>query len=137
MKTINSYILEKLKIDKETLDKQDYQYIDKMPTGKQKSEEIFNILTEKYKDMFDEMRLMRSGNIKLGKITNEYKIPDGRYNTSEFTFYIYEDSYLIRRTELNVTYTIHPVKFVEFPSLRETLEKFDMLLTKRKYTLPK
>jgi len=36
MKTINSYILEKLKIDKETFDKQDYQYIDKMPAGKQK-----------------------------------------------------------------------------------------------------
>ena len=68
-------------------------------------------------------------------------------NTSEFVFYIYNDSVIIRRTELNTYYgSVHPVKFVDVKTLEETLNKFerrkikwnkfDALLTKRGYKLP-
>ena len=73
----------------------------------------------------------------MGKITPEYQISNGKYNTSEFVFYIYNDSVIIRRTELNTYYgSVHPVKFVDVKTLEATLNKFDALLTKRGYKLP-
>ena len=134
MKALNNYITERLRIDKDA--NHLCKYIDSMPLGKEKSQEIFDFLNDKYKDMFDEMRLMRTGNIKLGKITSDYLIPNGTYNTSEFVFYIYDDMYSIRRTKLDVSY-VHPNVFASGKTLEETINRFDELLTKRKYKLPK
>ena len=137
MKQITKYINERLILSK-TQPSIEYGYIDKMPTGPEKTDEIFNILNTRYPDMFDEMRIMKTGNIKMGKITPKYQISNGKYNTSEFVFYIYNDSVLIRRTELDTYYGgVHPVKFVDVKTLAETLNKFDALLTKRGYKLPK
>ena len=81
--------------------------------------------------MFDDVRLLRTGNIKLGHISQEYLVSNGLYNGSDFTLYIYEDEYVMRRS---VPGSIG--KFVQgFNSLEKTLEKFDKLLTKRGYTL--
>jgi hypothetical protein len=136
MKQITKYINERLVLSKNRAN-DEYGYIDEMPTGTEKTDEIFNILNTRYPDMFDEMRIMKTGNIKMGKITPEYQISNGKYNTSEFVFYIYNDSVIIRRTELNTYYGgVHPVKFVDVKTLEETLNKFDALLTKRGYKLP-
>ena len=136
MKQIAKYINERLILSK-TKENRDYGYIDEMPTGPEKTDEIFNILNTRYPDMFDEMRIMKTGNIKMGKITPQYQISNGKYNTSEFVFYIYNDSVIIRRTELDTYYGgTHPVKFVDLKTLSETLDKFDALLTKRGYKLP-
>lgn len=133
MKSINTYILEKLFISKDTINSNDYTYIDEMPLGAKKAEEVFNIMYDRYDDMFSDVRLMKTGNIKLGRINNDYLVSDGLYNDSDFTLYIYEDEYVIRRS---VPGSIG--KFVKgLNSLEKTLEKFDKLLTKRGYTLPK
>lgn len=134
MKALNNYITERLRIDKNA--NHLFKYIDSMPLGKEKSQEIFDFLNDKYKDMFDEMRLMRTGNIKMGKITSDYLIPNGMYNKSEFVFYIYDDMYSIRRTKLDASY-VHPNVFASGKTLEETINRFDELLTKRKYKLPK
>ena len=132
MKAINTYILEKLFIAKDTINKNDYGYIDEMPLGAKKSEEVYNVMYDRYDDMFSDVRLLKTGNIKLGQINNDYLIDDGLYNGSDFTLYIYEDEYVIRRS---VPGSIG--KFVKgFNSLEKTLEKFDKLLSKRGYKIP-
>lgn len=137
MKHINKFINERLVLSK-TKENREYRYIDELPTGPEKTDEIFNVLNTRYPDMFDEMRIMKTGNIKMGKITPQYQISNGKYNTSEFVFYIYNDSVLIRRTEIDTYYGgVHPAKFVDVKTLEETLNKFDALLTKRGYKLPK
>ena len=137
MKHINKFINERLVLSK-TKENREYRYIDELPTGPEKTDEIFNVLNTRYPDMFDEMRIMKTGNIKMGKITPQYQISNGKYNTSEFVFYIYNDSVLIRRTEIDTYYVgVHPAKFVDVKTLEETLNKFDALLTKRGYKLPK
>ena len=131
MKAINAYILEKLFISNDTINTNDYGHIDALPLGAKKAEEVFNVMSNRYAEMFDDVRLLRTGNIKLGHISNEYAINDGFYNGSDFTLYIYEDEYVMRRS---VPGSIG--KFVQgFNSLEKTLEKFDKLLTKRGYTL--
>ena len=88
MKHINKFINERLVLSK-TKENREYRYIDELHTGPEKTDEIFNILNTRYPDMFDEMRIMKTGNIKMGKITPKYQISNGKYNTSEFVFYIY------------------------------------------------
>lgn len=88
-------------------------------------------MSSRYGEMFDDVRLLRTGNIKIGHISNDYLIDNGLYNGSDFTLYIYEDEYVIRRS---VPGSIG--KFVKgLNSLEKTLEKFDKLLTKRGYEL--
>lgn len=132
MKTINTYILEKLFISNDTINSNDYSHIDEMPLGAKKAEEVYNVMYNRYDDMFSDVRLMKTGNIKLGQINNDYLIDGGLYNGSDFTLYIYEDEYVIRRS---VPGSIG--KFVKgLNSLEKTLEKFDKLLTKRGYKIP-
>lgn len=133
MKTINTYILEKLFISNATINANDYGHIDALPLGSKKSEEVFDVMSNRYGEMFDDVRLLRTGNIKLGHISNDYIVDGGLYNGSDFTLYIYEDEYVIRRS---VPGSIG--KFVKgLNSLEKTLEKFDKLLTKRGYELQK
>jgi hypothetical protein len=135
MKQLTKYINERLVLSK-TRASVEYGYIDEMHTGPVKTDEIFNVLNDRYPEMFDEMRIMKTGNIKMGKITPEYQISKGIYNDSEFVFYIYDNYYLIRRVIPNA-YGSTPAKFIELKTLEETLNKFDALLTKRGYKLPK
>lgn len=131
MKQITTYINERLILSK-TRANNDYGYIDEMPLGAKKAEEVYNVMYDRYDDMFSDVRLMKTGNIKLGRINNDYLIDDGLYNGSDFTLYIYEDEYVIRRS---VPGSIG--KFVKgLNSLEKTLEKFDKLLTKRGYKIP-
>lgn len=132
MKAINTYILEKLFISNDTINANDYTHIDEMPLGAKKAEEVFNVMSNRYGEMFDDVRLLRTGNIKLGHISNDYIVDGGLYNSSDFTLYIYENEYVIRRS---VPGSIG--KFVKgLNSLEKTLEKFDKLLTKRGYKIP-
>lgn len=136
MKQINTYINERLILSK-TRANNDYGYIDEMPLGIDKSEEVFNVMNNRYVDMFPDMRLMKTGNTKLGAMSLKYLVSNGLYNASDFTLYIYKDEYVIRRTNTD-TFSPHPAKFVQgFKTLTETLDKFDKLLTKRGYKLPK
>lgn len=131
MKQITTYINERLILSK-TRANTDYGYIDEMPLGDKKAEEVFNVMYDRYDDMFSDVRLMKTGNIKLGRINDDYLIDNGLYNGSDFTLYIYEDEYVIRRS---VPGSIG--KFVKgLNSLEKTLEKFDKLLTKRGYKIP-
>lgn len=131
MKQITKYINERLILSK-TRANNDYSYIDEMPLGSKKSEEVFNVMHDRYDEMFDDVRLLKTGNIKLGQINNDYLIGNGLYNDSDFTLYIYEKEYVMRRS---VPGSIG--KFVKgLNSLEKTLEKFDKLLTKRGYKIP-
>lgn len=137
MKTINNFITEKLQLSRHKVDTalKDYSYIDDMPLGIDKSEEVYNVIFDRYDDMFSDVRLLKSGNIKLGRINVTYLISNGNglYNDSDFTLYIYKNEYVIRRTNLG-TFSPHLDKFVEgFNSLTETLDKFESKLTKRGY----
>jgi len=136
MKHINTFINERLILSK-TKENHDYGYIDEMPLGAEKSDEVFNVINNRYVDMFDDIRLLKSGNIKLGRISSKYLVSNGLYNDSDFTLYVYKDEYVIRRTN-HGTLSGTPAKFVQgFKTLSETLDKFDKLLTKRGYKLPK
>lgn len=138
MKTINNFITEKLQISRNKVDTalKDYSYIDDMPRSHEKSEEIFNVLKERYDGVFTDIRLMRTGNITLGMIDSQHRVSNGMYNDSAFTLYIYDNNdYIIRRVH-KAQYDPHPAKFVEgFKSLSETLAKFESKLTKRGYKL--
>lgn len=128
MKQINKYINERLVLSK-TRASDEYRYIDEMPLGPNKSKEVFKVIKTKYGHAFTDVRLLKSGNIKLGYIDMNYSIINGLYNDSTFTLYIYEDEYVIRRS---VPGSVG--KFVQgLDSLEKTLEKFDNLLTKRGY----
>lgn len=128
MKQIVKYINERLVLSK-THASDEYGYIDEMPLGPNKSKEVFNVMYKRYNHAFTDVRLLKSGNIKLGYIDMNYSIVNGLYNDSTFTLYIYEDEYVIRRS---VPGSVG--KFVQgLDSLEKTLEKFDNLLTKRGY----
>lgn len=136
MKHINKFINERLVLSK-TKESREYRYIDEMPLGVEKSEEVFNVMHDRYGDMFTDVRLMKTGNVKLGQINGNYLVIGGLYNNSDFTLYIYKNEYVIRRINKD-TFSPNPAKFVYgFKTLYETLDKFDKLLTKRGYKLPK
>lgn len=136
MKHINTFINERLILSK-TKENRDYGYIDEMPMSIDKFDEVFNVINDRYGDMFTDVRLMKTGNTKLGRISSKYLVSNGLYNDSDFTLYIYKDEYVIRRTN-HGTLSGTPAKFVHgFKTLSETLDKFDKLLTKRGYKLPK
>lgn len=131
MKQITTYINERLILSK-THTNNDYGYIDEMPLGAKKAEEVYNVMYDRYGKMFDDVRLLRSGNTKLGFINRDYLVDNGLYNESNFTLYIYDDEYVMRRS---ITGSVG--KFVKgLNSLEKTLEKFDKLLTKRGYKIP-
>ena len=137
MKQLTKYINERLVLSK-TKENREYGYIDEMPMSIDKFDEVFNVISDRYGDMFTDIRLLKSGNTKLGRISSKYLVSDGLYNYSDFTLYVYKDEYIIRRTNHGGTLSSTPAKFVHgFKTLSETLDKFDKLLAKRGYKLPK
>lgn len=133
MKAFKELLFEKLKVSKNN-SISDYSFIDSLkPGSKEKAEEILVVFQEKYGDLFDDYRILRTNNVTLGKIK---EIGSGMYDGSSFTIYLSDPKeYLIRRVSPSYWGGAgHPAKFVQgFKTLEETLNKFDSLLTKRGY----
>lgn len=133
MKSLNQLIQEKLKVStKNSLG--DTSYIDELqPGSRERAEAILEFMKEKYGDLFDDYRILRTNNVTLGKIK---KIGSGMYDSNSFTMYLSDPKeYLIRRVSPGYFGGGgHPAKFVQgFKTLEETLNKFDSLLKKRGY----
>lgn len=131
MKSFKDILLEKLKVSaKNGLG--DTSYIDELKPGSpEKAEAFLEFMKEKYGDLFDDYRILRTNNVTLGKIKD---IGHGMYDGSSFTMYLTDpNEYLIRRVSPGFG-SGHPSKFVQgFKTLEETLNKFDSLLKKRGY----
>lgn len=131
MKAFKELLFEKLKVSKNN-SISDYSFIDSLkPGSKEKAEEILVVFQERYGDLFDDYRILRTNNISLGKIR---ETGSGIYDGSSFTMYLSDpNEYLIRRVSPGFG-PGHPSKFVQgFKTLEETLNKFDSLLKKRGY----
>ena len=131
MNNFKDILLEKLKVTKNA-GSSEYYYIDELePGSREKAEEILSAIKERYGDLFDDYRILRTNNVTLGKIK---EIGSGMYDGSSFTMYLTDpNEYLIRRISHGFG-GVHPSKFVQgFKTLEETLNKFDLLLKKRGY----
>lgn len=131
MKAFKELLFEKLKVSKNN-PISDYSFIDSLePGSKEKAEEILVVFQERYGDLFDDYRILRTNNVTLGKIR---ETGSGVYDGSSFTMYLTDpNEYLIRRVSPGFG-PGHPSKFVQgFKTLEETLNKFDSLLKKRGY----
>lgn len=131
MKAFKELLVEKLKVSKTSV-VLDCDYIDSLePGSRERAEAIFEFMKEKYGDLFDDYRILRTNNVTLGKIKD---IGHGMYDGSSFTMYLTDpNEYLIRRISPGFG-SGHPSKFVQgFKTLEETLNKFDSLLKKRGY----
>ena len=136
MNNLKDILLEKLKITKNSVPT--YDHIDVLePGSREKAEEILSVIKDRYGWLFDEenMRIMRTNNIQLGRFTDEYN--HGMYENYMFTLYINNPTYIIRR-QLSYDSTGlgygPPSKFIEgFSTLEETFNKFDEKLRKRGY----
>lgn len=137
MQQITNYITEKLKISKSDTDNTtvdyDYTYIDNMkPSSKERAEAALSEIEDRYGEMFDDIKITRANNIKLGKLIEQR----GKYMDSVFTLYLntdYNRGYIIRRTVKGM-FGESPYKMVQdFKTLAETLAKFDTLLKKNGY----
>ena len=68
MKAFKELLVEKLKISKNNL-LSDFGYIDSLePGSREKAEEILVVFQERYGDLFDDYRILRTNNVTLGKI---------------------------------------------------------------------
>ena len=134
MNNLKDILLEKLKVTKNS--SVSYDYIDDLEPGSiEKAEQILSVIKERYSWLFDEenMRIMRTNNIQLGRFKDEYNY--GMYGNQMFTFYLNNPEYIIRRQNFGkgVVYGT-PSKFIEgFSTLEETFNKFDEKLRKRGY----
>ena len=135
MNNLKDILLEKLKITKNS-SVSNYDHIDVLEPGSiEKAEEILSAIKERYGWLFDEenMRIMRTNNIELGRFKDEYN--HGMYGNQMFTFYLNTPIYIIRRQNFpNGKAYGPPSKFIEgFSTLEETFNKFDDKLRKRGY----
>ena len=131
MNNFKDILLEKLRVTKHS-GSSDYHYIDSLePGSREKAEEILSVIKERYGDLFDDYRILRTNNVTLGKIK---EIGSGMYDGSSFTMYLANpNEYLIRRISPGFGGG-HPSKFIEgFSTLEETLNKFDDKLRQRGY----
>jgi hypothetical protein len=131
MRTFKELLVEKLKISNVN-SAPDCEYVDSLaPGSREKAEAFLEFMKEKYDDLFDDYRILRTNNVALGKIK---EIGSGMYDGSSFTMYLTDpNEYLIRRISPGFGGG-HPAKFVQgFKTLEETINKFDSLLKKRGY----
>ena len=134
MNNLKDILLEKLKVTKNS--SVSYDYIDDLEPGSiEKAEQILSVIKERYGWLFDEenMRIMRTNNIQLGRFKDEYNY--GMYGNQMFTFYLNNPEYIIRRQDFGKGKVYGtPSKFIEgFSTLEETFNKFDEKLRKRGY----
>ena len=129
MKHFKTLLLEKLKINgNKTATDTDFDYIDSLPVGPEKSEAVAEYLKEHYGDLFTEYRIMKTGNIKVGKFTN----PHGKWADGEFTLAFYVGNYVMRRSS---PYYGAVAKMVDVPSFKVFIEKLDKSLTRNGYNI--
>ena len=138
MQQITNYITEKLKISKSDIDNKtidyDYTHIDNMkPSSKERAEAALAEIEDRYGEMFDDIKITRANNVKLGKLIEQ----KGKYKDSVFTLYLNTDHnrgcYIIRRTVRGM-FGESPYQMVkDFKTLAETFAKFDTLLKKNGY----
>ena len=135
MNNLKDILLEKLRVTKNSSGSH-YYYIDELePGSREKAEEILSVIKDRYGWLFDEenMRIMRTNNIQLGRFKDEYN--HGMYGNQMFTFYLNNPEYIIRRQDFAKGKVFGtPSKFIEgFSTLEETFNKFDEKLRKRGY----
>lgn len=129
MRTFKTLLLEKLKINgnKTSVDA-DFDYIDSLPVGQEKSEAVAEYLKDHYGDLFTEYRIMKTGNIKVGNFTH----PHGKWGDGEFTLAFYKGNYVMRRSSPHYGAI---AKMVDEPSFKVFIEKLDKSLTRNGYNI--
>lgn len=129
MKQFKTLLLEKLKINgnKTSVDA-DFDYIDSLPVGQEKSEAVAEYLKDHYGDLFTEYRIMKTGNIKVGNFTH----PHGKWGDGEFTLAFYKGNYVMRRSSPHYGAI---AKMVDEPSFKVFIEKLDKSLTRNGYNI--
>lgn len=127
MRSFKTLLLEKLKINgnKTSVDA-DFDYIDSLPVGQEKSEAVAEYLKDHYGDLFTEYRIMKTGNIKVGNFTH----PHGKWGDGEFTLAFYKGNYVMRRSTPRYGAV---AKMADVPTFAELIAKFDKSLKKNGY----
>lgn len=126
MKSFKSILLEKLKVSTTNPIGQDMDYIDSLPLGEEKSNEVAEFLKDHYGDLFTEYRVMKTGNVKLGNFTNQH----GIWADGEFTLAFYRGNYVMRRSTPRYGAV---AKMADVPTFAELITKFDKTLKKHRY----
>ena len=129
MRTFKTILLEKLKINGNTnaVDT-DFDYIDSLPVGPEKSEAVADYLKAHYGELFTEYRIMKTGNIKLGEFTN----PRGKWYDGQFTLAFYAGNYVMRRSTPRYGAV---AKMADEPSFKVFIEKVDKSLIRNGYDI--
>ena len=128
MKSFKDILLEKLKVSTSNPVGQDMDYIDNLPLGEEKSNEVAEFLKDHYGDLFTEYRVMKTGNVKLGNFTNQR----GIWADGEFTLAFYKGNYVMRRSSPHYGAI---AKMVDEPSFKVFIEKLDKSLTRNGYNI--
>jgi hypothetical protein len=126
MKSFKDILLEKLKVSTSNSVGQDMDYIDNLPLGEEKSNEVAEFLKSHYGDLFTEYRVMKTGNVKLGNFTNQH----GIWADGEFTLAFYRGNYVMRRSTPRYGAV---AKMADVPTFAELIAKFDKSLKKNGY----
>lgn len=126
MKSFKDILLEKLKVSTSNPVGQDMDYIDNLPLGEEKSNEVAEFLKAHYGDLFTEYRVMKTGNVKLGNFTNQR----GIWADGEFTLAFYRGNYVMRRSTPRYGAV---AKMADVPTFAELIAKFDKSLKKNGY----
>lgn len=126
MKNLKELIQEKLKVSTTNASSLDTDYIDRLPLGEEKSNEVAEFLKDHYGDLFTEYRVMKTGNVKLGNFTNQH----GVWGDGEFTLAFYKGNYVMRRSTPRYGAV---AKMADVPTFAELITKFDKTLKKHGY----
>ena len=126
MKSFKDILLEKLKVSTSNPVGQDADYIDSLPLGEEKSNEVAEFLKDHYGDLFTEYRVLKTGNVKLGNFTNQH----GIWADGEFTLAFYKGNYVMRRSTPRYGAV---AKMADVPTFNELITKFDKSLKKNGY----
>lgn len=129
MKTIKNYIYEAFKIQK-GIKLNTIANVDMLPPkSTERANCAYDIVSERYKRVFNKIEILRTNNIKFSEIEQKGTI----YDTSTFTLYLNQDDiYILRRTDGRG----QTAKLLDnISSFDELLTRFDKLLIKKGYTL--
>ena len=129
MKTIKNYIYEAFKIHK-GIKLNTTETVDRLPPKSiERAKYAYDIVSERYKNVFNKIEILRTNNIKFSEIEKKGTI----YDTSTFTIYLNQDDiYILRRTDGRG----QTAKLLDnISSFDELLTRFDKLLIKKGYNL--
>lgn len=129
MKTIKNYIYEAFKIQK-GIKLNTTETVDMLPPKSvERAKYAYDIVSERYKNVFNKIEILRTNNIKFSEIEQKGTI----YDTSTFTLYLNQDDiYILRRTDGRG----QTAKLLDYiTAFDELLKRFDKLLIKKGYTL--